>query len=278
MKIIDIQRFINRFKMISEAVTLPQIRRGILGKEREYPVIDSDKEWYLNHKDEILSTIEKALNVDNKTLKIKLQKFDTDDFFTNDKPRKLKIKELLKAVRRNFISQVERSRNTEDKTIGIEAQYEMMEMKNGVEVYAVYTPMANRYLAHTKLWVQGCFSPTWCIASSDANNAWNQYHLYKAEYPSVFIVAQKTVNGYNREKYELKCDPQKSSKFKKNKLSLKEWVDEWRNPNQKEKTIDETSIFDTFKISLEDLQNTIRNLVNSIKNLLNSLRNMVKKC
>ena len=126
MKIVDIQRFINQFKLLSEAVTLPQIRRGILGKDREYPVIDSDKEWYENHKEEILKTIDKALNDEDKTLKIKLQKFDTDDFFTNDKPRKLKAKELLKAVRRNFISQVERSRNTEEKTSGIEAQYEMM--------------------------------------------------------------------------------------------------------------------------------------------------------
>ena len=40
MKIIDIQRFINKIKLITEAVTLPQIRRGILGKERNYPIVD----------------------------------------------------------------------------------------------------------------------------------------------------------------------------------------------------------------------------------------------
>ena len=267
MKIIDIQRFINKFKILTEAVTLPNIRQGILGKKgkKEYPVIDSDKEWYEKHKDEVLKTIDKALNDEDKTLKIKLQKFDTDDFFTDDKPRKLKVKELLKAVRRNFISQVERSRKTEDKTIGIEAQYEMMEMGNDVEIYAVYTPMANRHLTHTKLWVQGCYSPTWCIASSTANNMWNHYHLYEAEYPSVFIVAQKTVSGYNKEKYELKCDPHKSVSFKDGEISLEEWVDEWRNPTQTEKTIDETSIFDTFKITPEDLENTIRKLLNSKK-------------
>ena len=75
MKIIDIQRFINRFKVLTEAVTLPNIRQGILGKKgkKEYPVIDSDKEWYEEHKDEVLKTIEKALNVNDKTLKIKLQ-------------------------------------------------------------------------------------------------------------------------------------------------------------------------------------------------------------
>ena len=107
MFIKDVQKFINRFKIITEAVTLPQIRRSIIGKEKEIPVIDSDREWYEEHKNEILKTIEKALNVDDKTLKIKLKKFDTDDFFTKDKPRKLKNKNLLKSVRKNFISEVE---------------------------------------------------------------------------------------------------------------------------------------------------------------------------
>ena len=268
MKIVDIQRFINKFKVLTEAVTLPNIRQAILGKKgiKEYPVVDDDKEWYDEHKKEILSTIEKALNVDDKTLKIKLQKFDTDDFFTNDKPRKLKVRELLKAVRRNFISQVERSRNTEDKTSGIEAQYEMMKMGNGVEVYAVYTPMANRYLTHSKLWVQGCYSPTWCIASSTANNHWNHYHLYEAEFPSVFIVAQKTKTGYNPIKYELKCNPHKSGSFNEDdERNLKDWVDEWRNPEQNEETYDETSLFKKFNIYLEDLANTIRKLLNSKK-------------
>ena len=267
MKIIDIQRFINRFKVLTEAVTLPNIRQGILGKKgmKEYLVVDDDKEWYDEHKKEILSTIEKALNVDDKTLKIKLQKFDTDPYFTNDKPRKLKVRKLLKAVRRNFISQVERSRMTEDKTIGIEAQYEMMKMGNGVEVYAVYTPMANRYLTHTKLHVNGCFSPSWCIASSNANNMWNQYHIYEADYPSVFIVAQKTENGYNPVKYELKCRPFKSKRFRDGEITLYEWVDEWRDPEQNEETYDETSLFKKFNIYLVSLENTIRKLVNSEK-------------
>ena len=263
MKIVDIQRFINRFKMISEAVTLPQIRRGILGKDREYPIIDSDKEWYKEHKDKILKTIEKALNAGDKSLQIKLQKFDTEDFFTNDKPRKLKVKDLIKAVRRNFISQVERNRMTEDKTVGIETQYEMMEMKNGVEVYAVYTPMANRYLAHTKLKSEGSIPPQWCIASSTANNYWNSYDLYDAEYPSVFIVAQKTETGYNPIKYELKCDPHKSSSFKEGEIPLKDWVDEWRNPEQDEdeNSFEETSLFKRFNVNPKDLEITIKKLL-----------------
>ena len=251
--------------MISEAVTLPQIKRGILGKEREYPIVDDDKEWYEEHKKEVLNTIEKALNVDDKTLKIKLQKFDTDKFFTNDRPRKLKIKNLLKAVRKNFISEVERMRQTEDKTIGIESQYEMMKMKDGVEVYAVYTPLANRYLTHTKLWVQGCFSPTWCIASSSANNLWNQYQLYEADFPSVFIVAQKTKTGYNPIKYELKCNPNKSSQFKNGEISLKDWVDEWREPEQHEESFNETSLFESFNITVNELENVVYKLVNSEK-------------
>ena len=265
MFIKEVQNFIHQFKMITEAVTLPQIRRGIVGKEKEIPVIDSDKEWYEEHKKEVLNTIEKALNVDDKTLKNKLQKFDTDEFFTNDKPRKLKIKNLLKAVRKNFISEVERMHQTEDKTIGIESQYEMMKMENGVEVYAVYTPMANRYLTHTKLWVQGCFSPTWCIASSSANNLWNYYRLYEAKYPSVFIVTQKTKNGYNKEKYELKCNPHKSTSFKDGEISLEEWVDEWREPQQHEENYNDTSLFDSFNITPNELENTIRKLVNSKK-------------
>ena len=47
MKIIDIQRFINRFKLLTEAVTLPNIRQGILGKKgmKEYPIVDDEREW-----------------------------------------------------------------------------------------------------------------------------------------------------------------------------------------------------------------------------------------
>lgn len=265
MFIKDVQKFINRFKIITEAVTLPQIRRGIVGKEKEFPVIESDKEWYEDHKSEILSTLEKVLNVDDKTLKIKLQKFDTDDFFTNDKPRKLKVKEFVKSLRRNFVSQVERGRNSEDKSRSIEAQYEMMEMKNGVEVYAVYTPMANRYLTHTKLHVEGCFRPTWCIASSTANNFWNTYHLYDTDFPSVFIVCQKKNGVYNPIKYELKCDPFNSLDFDDGDIDLKEWVDEWRNPGQEEENYEDTSLFDEFDISCEDLENTIRKLINTVK-------------
>lgn len=254
--------------MISEAVTLPQIRRGIIGKEKEIPVIESDKEWYEEHKSEILSTLEKALNVDDKTLKIKLQKFDTDKFFTNDRPRKLKVKELVRAVRKNFISEVERSKMSEDKTTGFEDQYEMAKMKNGVEVYAVYTPLANRYLAHTKLKSEGSIPPQWCIASSSAANHWSTYFLYLSEYPSVFIVAQKNKSGiYNPMKYQIKCGYMGSGslQFKNGKKSLENWISELRDPKQDEENCDDTSLFKNFDITLEELEEVIRKLVNTEK-------------
>ncbi len=271
MKIIDIQRFINEFKLLTEgAVTLPNIRQGILGKKgmKEYPIVDDEKEWYENHKEEFLSTIEKVLNVDDKTLKNNLQKFDTEPYFTNEKPRKLKPKELLKAVEKKFISQVERSRNTEEKTTGIEDQYEMTKMGNGVEVYAVYTPMANRYLSHKKLKSENSIMPQWCIASSSAEVHWSEYFLYLADYPSVFIVTQKRKDGnYAPIKYEIKCAPKSSKLFKEGEIPLKNWIDEIRDPEQKERDLNNTSIFNYFNISLEELEIVIRDLVISKKAL-----------
>ena len=74
-------------------------------------------------------------------------------------------------------------------------------------------------------------------------------------------------NGYNKEKYELKCDPHNSSHFKNYEMDVRAWVDEWRNPeqNEEENSFEGTSLFDTFKITPEDLENTMRKLVNSKK-------------
>ena len=139
-----------------------------------------------------------------------------------------------------------------------------MALKNGIEVYAVYTPLVNQQLTHKILKTET--SPSWCIASSSANHYWSYYKLYNAEYPAVFIVARKLKTGsYDDTKYELKCNPTKTSDFKNGNLTLSDFVDEWRNPLQSERTVSETSLFKNFGIDEKYLENAIRKLMNSSK-------------
>ena len=140
----------------------------------------------------------------------------------------------------------------------------MKKIGDDVEVYAIYTPEANVYLAHTKLRTKTV--PGWCIASSSANYYWNDsYNLSESDYPSVYIVAQKKNGVYNDWKYQLACNPDHTKKFAEGKMCLEDLIDEWRDPLQNEEEMDETSLFKRFKITEKQLENTIRSLMLSEK-------------
>ena len=270
MKISDIQRFINNFKLLSESTPLTQIRKSVMGKGNPIRVGKEELNWFekSQNKDRFIKLLNKILDNDTKNELKSLQSIDTDPYFEIDeetKKRCFKPQSLYNALVSKIDAIKERKIYTNSKSDkSLESQYQKLTLKNGIEVYAVYTPLANQQLTHKILKTET--SPSWCIASSSANHYWSYYKLYNAEYPAVFIVARKLKTGsYDDVKYELKCNPTKTSDFKNGNLALSDFVDEWRNPLQSEKTVSETSLFKNFGIDEKYLENAIRKLMNSSK-------------
>ena len=270
MKISDIQRFINNFKLLSESTPLTQIRKSVMGKGNPIRVGKEELNWFekSQNKDRFIKLLNKILNNDSQNELKSLQSIDTDPYFEIDeetKKRCFKPQSLYNALTSKIDAIKERKLYTNSKSDkSLEAQYQKLALKNGIEVYAVYTPLANQQLTHKILKTET--SPTWCIASSSAYHYWSYYKLYNAEYPAVFIVARKLKSGsYDDMKYELKCNPTKTSYFKNGHMTLSDFVDEWRNPLQTEKTVSETSLLKNYGIDEEYLENAIRKLMNSSK-------------
>lgn len=270
MKIVDIQRFINNIKLLSESTPLTQIRKSVIGKGNPLRYAKEEENWFnkSQNKERFIKLLSKILDNDPKNELKSLQSIDTDPYFEIDeetKKRCFKPQSLFDALNSKVDAIKERKIYTNSKSDkSIEAQYQKLQLKNGVELYAVYTPLANQHLTHKILKTET--SPTWCIASSSANHYWSHYKLYNAEYPAVFIVARKLKSGgYDDTKYELKCDPSETTYFKNGYMKLSDFVDEWRNPLQTEKTFSETSLFKNFVIDEKYLENAIRKLMDSTK-------------
>lgn len=269
MKIKDIHNFIQKI-MIFESTSLFQIRKSVLGKGNPIRIGKEEIDWFekTQNKERFIKLLNKILDSDTKNELKSLQSFDTDDYFVMDeetKKRYLKPQSLFNILSSKIDAIKERKIYTNNKSDkSIEAQYQKLSLKNGIELYAVYTPLANQQLTHKILKTKT--APTWCIASSTANTFWSSYDLYNAEYPAVFIVARKLKSGeYEDTKYELKCNPKKTVDFKNGLISLKDFVDEWRNPNQRESNFSNTSLFKNFDIDKDYLEKAIRKLMNSNK-------------
>lgn len=269
MKIKDIHNFIQKI-MIFESTSLFQIRKSVLGKGNPIRIGKEEIDWFekTQNKERFIKLLNKILDSDSKNELKSLQSFDTDDYFVMDeetKKRCLKPQSLFNILSSKIDAIKERKIYTNNKSDkSIEAQYQKLSLKNGIELYAVYTPLANQQLTHKILKTKTV--PTWCIASSTANTFWSSYDLYNAEYPTVFIVARKLKSGeYEDTKYELKCNPKKTVDFKNGLISLKDFVDEWRNPNQRESNFFNTSLFKNFGIDKDYLEKAIRKLMNSNK-------------
>ena len=264
MKIIEVRRFVDTLKMINEMVTLSQIRKALLGKDKHYPI--KDDEWLENNKKEFMKLLDMSVgNETDKTLSAKMRKWKTDNYFTNDKPRQLDAERLYNDLQYKYATEMGKLNYRATRgSDSMSDQYEMKKTGDDVEVYAVYTPEANVYLAHTKLRTKTV--PGWCIASSSANYYWNDlYDLSESDYPSVYIVAQKKNGVYNDWKYELACNPHRTKKFAEGNIGLDDLIDEWRDPLQNEEEMDETSLFEKFKITEKQLEDTIRSLMLSEK-------------
>lgn len=253
-----------RLDKLDERVTINDIRKGMLGKGHEFRVANNSRFWYRRNKNDLLDLLTNITTSDNKNVKQKMQKFNTNPYFEtdDDHKRSLKPEELMNALEYEFSSVSVADEHASNKSTGLSDQYEKMVLDNGVEIYAVYTPVANIQLAHSILHKQGDPTPTWCIASpSDASSMWNHYHLYQAELPCVFIVYKKG----EPQKYEIKAYPDKCLAFKNKKIRLGNFIDELRNPSQTEKDVSDTSLFDVMGISLITLENAIRHLMSTKK-------------
>ncbi len=267
MKIIDIQRFIDSISFLNEAMSLNDLRKKIIqdekGEGKSLKISKKEQKWYDENKNHLIKNLNLVVGKDKEDDLKSLTSFDTTPYFFNKEltPKSLSddLGRKISAVRQRVAYSIANGDNS------ISNQYEMMEMKNGVEVYAVYTPIANVTLTHKILRTET--QPSWCIASSSAPYYWSYYKLYNAYCPAVFIVAQKLPDGtYNDLKYELKCNPNKTWDFATyDWITLPKLVDEWRNPIQSERTYKETSPFKNFDITLQELTNTIRELMKTDK-------------
>lgn len=266
MKIIDIRNFINKLRFLNESMSLNDLRKRLLsdekGEGKSLKIYKKEQKWYDENKKELIKNLNMILGKDKEDDLKSLVNLDTEPYFVN---KELKPKTLCDDLGRKISATKSRVNYTKSNNSGISNQYEMIELSNGVELYAVYTPVANSTLTHKILKTKT--QPTWCIASSSASYYWNYYKLYNAYYPAVFIVAQKLSDGtYNDMKYELKCSPKKTEYFAHyDRITLPQLVDEWRNPTQTEKTFKETSLFNEFKITPKELTDGIRKLMTSEK-------------
>ena len=268
MKIADIRRFITNLKMITESTPLTDIRKSIIGKGNPIRITDDEDEWFSINKEKFLILLNSIVGP-NASGNIKsLSNFDTTKYFTEEKPKKLKAKSLSDALIREIKAIEARDDYASNKSnTSLENQFEMEEIKPGISIFAVYTPLANVYLSHKLLKSPTSVTPTWCIASpNSANKMWSYYKLYESEYPAVFIVTKTNENGfYDDFKYELKCDPLKTKAFVDGDITLQQLVDEWRDPEQKEEKISSSSLFKRFKISRNEVSTAIKNLMTSEK-------------
>ena len=267
MKIIDIQRFIDSINFLNEAMSLNDLRKKLIqdekGEGKSLIISKNEQKWNDKNKNHLIKILNLVVGKDREDDLKSLTSFDTTPYFDNKelKPKSLSddLGRKISAVKQRVAYSLANGDNV------ISNQYEMMEIKNGVEVYAVYTPIANATLTHKILRTET--QPSWCIASSSAPYYWSFYKLYNAYCPAVFIVAQKLPDGtYNDMKYELKCNPNKTWDFATYEwITLPKLVDEWRNPIQSERTYKETSLFKNFDITLQELTNTIRKLMKTDK-------------
>lgn len=265
MKIIDIRNFINKLRFLNESMSLNDLRKRLLsdekGEGKSLKIFKKEQKWYDENKRELIKNLNMIVGKDKEDDLKSLVNLDTEPYFIN---KELKPKTLYDDLGRKISATKSRVNYTKSNNSGISNQYEMIELSNGVELYAVYTPVANSTLTHKILKTKT--QPTWCIASSSASYYWNYYKLYNAYYPAVFIVAQKLSDGtYNDMKYELKCSPKKTQYFAHHRITLPQLVDEWRNPTQTERTYKETSLFNEFKITLNELTDGVRKLMTSEK-------------
>ena len=184
MKISEVQHYINKIGFLNESMSLSDLRKKLIKKE--FKIEEKDGYWYSRNSDKLISLINSIVGpTAEKKYNRELKSINTEPYLNKGI---LSPKSLFDVLSRKInIIDIEKEYPKEKSSI--DEQYEMMKLDNGVEIYAVYTPQANHYLAHSLL--KSSVTPTWCIAASDAANAWRQYHIWTARRPCVFIILKR---------------------------------------------------------------------------------------
>ena len=262
MKLFELINILNRSDiLLNESMSLSELRRRII--KNEMRLDPSEENWYRdeNNRNELIDTISRIVGpIHEPMLNRELKAFNTSDY--TEKGRIVKPKSLNSALNLEILRVENRITDEND---NLSSQYEKLKIKKDVEIYSVFTPTANIELSHKIL--KSNEEPTWCIASpTGAAQAWAAYDLWNAEYPCVFIVVKRgIVNGIRNPKYEIKCNPKKSSLFANNIYNISEYIDEVRNAKQNESNLDDTSLFKVIGIDEQTLENAMRKLMNTDK-------------
>lgn len=262
MKIFELINILNRSDiLLNESMGLPELRRRIIkGEMRLDP---NEEDWYRdeNNRNELIDTMSRIVGPSPDTeLNHELKKFDTSKY--TEKGRIVKPESLNRALNLEILRVKNRITDEND---NLSSQYEKLNIKKDVEIYSVFTPQANIELSHKIL--KNNVEPTWCIASpTGAAEMWEYYDLWTAEYPCVFTVVKRgIVNGIRNPKYQIKCNPELTEEFTKDKCNIFKFVDEVRDAEQSEETLHDTSLFKVTGIDAQTLENAMRKLMNTEK-------------
>lgn len=233
------------FRLLLDDMSLPAYRKNITSfaksntlKSKVHP---DEVDFISNHLDDFIDKVKSA----EKSDKLKSQIGPADSFITQDK--KYRPETLYKTI--DLYSDIDSSsdkirvKNKQDKELRSKyknsfASYEVPD--TDIVVFIPFNAIANQYLSHTVLTKPGQTVPTWCIASSNANNTWDSYRLNEKKYPPVFIFCRKFGAGdaYDDNKYEVVfTGDYAQDEFENNPLFIyNASVEdiEWRHPAQEE--------------------------------------------
>lgn len=271
MKISEIKKQLAQRMVLLESMSLGDVKKNII--RGTLKVDPSEQEWFDDEQNkQLLTDLITQFNVSKN-----LKNFDTRPFVRN---KLFYPKKLMDAIQLQLSEEESRSGiNT-----GSSDEYDMVEIRPDIKVYAVYTPKANTKLAYKGVVKGRDPYPTWCIASPTSGAMhWTSYGLWESKYPCVYLVVKEGLtknatlydkqhkpivgNAYNL-RYELRGGidldndwVDLENDFFNWQIDLWDYIAEWRNATQEEESFDSSTIFDNMDITVDDLAIAIHKLM-----------------
>lgn len=271
MKISEIKKQLAQHMVLLESMSLGDVKKNII--RGTLKVDPSEQEWFDDEQNkQSLTDLITQFNVSKN-----LKNFDTRPFVRN---KLFYPKKLMDAIQLQLSEEESRSGiNT-----GSSDEYDMVEIRPDIKVYAVYTPKANTKLAYKGVVKGRDPYPTWCIASPTSGAMhWTSYGLWESKYPCVYLVVKEGLtknatlydkqhkpivgNAYNL-RYELRGGIDLDNDwidlendFFNWQIDLWDYIAEWRNATQEEESFDSSTIFDNMDITVDDLAIAIHKLM-----------------
>lgn len=271
MKISEIKKQLAQRMVLLESMSLGDVKKNII--RGTLKVDPSEQEWFDDEQNkQLLTDLITQFNVSKN-----LKNFDTRPFVRN---KLFYPKKLMDAIQLQLSEEESRSGiNT-----GSSDEYDMVEIRPDIKVYAVYTPKANTKLAYKGVVKGRDPYPTWCIASPTSGSThWTHYGLWECRYPGVYLVVKEGLtknatlydkqhkpivgNAYNL-RYELRGGidldndwVDLENDFFNWQIDIWDYIAEWRNATQEEESFDSSTIFDNMDITVDDLTVAIHKLM-----------------